>query len=133
LNFFTVPIRNANTRPDYYGAVQQFLPWCERAGYQALEDTEPITVAAYIETLQRQAAAATVKQHLTAIWILFSWHTEKGVRAHESGPGNQDREIFTGRRQNAGICRRRGSEASGRDSRPTRLFLTPLLAEKESR
>jgi hypothetical protein len=34
---------------------------------------------------------------------------------HESGPGSQDREIFADRRQNAGICRRRGSEASGRD------------------
>jgi hypothetical protein len=54
--FFTVPIRNANTRAAYYRAIQQFLFWCERAGYQDLEDIEPITVAAYIETLQRQAA-----------------------------------------------------------------------------
>jgi hypothetical protein len=29
------------------------LAWAERAGYQDLEDIEPITVAAYIETLQR--------------------------------------------------------------------------------
>ena len=55
--FFTVPIRNANTRAAYYRAIQQFLAWVERAGYQDLEDIEPITVAAYIETLQRQAAA----------------------------------------------------------------------------
>ena len=54
--FFTVPIRNANTRAAYYRAIQQFLAWAERAGYQALEDIEPITVAAYIETLQRLAA-----------------------------------------------------------------------------
>ena len=54
--FFTVPIRNANTRAAYYRAIQQFLAWVERAGYQQLEDIEPITVAAYIETLQRQAA-----------------------------------------------------------------------------
>jgi hypothetical protein len=46
--FFTVPIRNANTRAAYYRAIQQFLAWCERAGYQHLEDIEPITVAAYI-------------------------------------------------------------------------------------
>ena len=52
--FFTVPIRNANTRAAYYRAIQQFLAWVERAGYQDLEDIEPITVAAYIETLQRQ-------------------------------------------------------------------------------
>jgi hypothetical protein len=54
--FFTVLIRNANTRSAYYRAIEQFLAWCERAGYQDLEDIEPITVAAYIETLLRQAA-----------------------------------------------------------------------------
>ena len=35
--FFTVPIRNANTRAAYYRAIQQFLAWAERAGYQDLE------------------------------------------------------------------------------------------------
>ena len=79
--FFTVPIRNANTRAAYYRAIQQFLAWVERAGYQHLEDIEPITVAAYIETLQRQAAPPTVKQHMAAIRMLFSWLTEKGVLA----------------------------------------------------
>jgi hypothetical protein len=79
--FFTVPIRNANTRAAYYRAIQQFLAWSERAGYQHLEDIEPITVAAYIETLQRHAAPPTVKQHMAAIRMLFSWLTEKGVLA----------------------------------------------------
>jgi site-specific recombinase XerD len=80
--FFTVPIRNANTRAAYYRAIQQFLAWVERAGYQQLEDIEPITVAAYIEILQRQAAPPTVKQHMAAIRMLFSWLTEKGVLAY---------------------------------------------------
>jgi len=40
----------------YYRAIEQFLAWCERGGYRDLEDIEPITVAAYIETLQRRAA-----------------------------------------------------------------------------
>ena len=40
--FFTVPIRNAHTRAAYYRAVQQFLTWVEQAGYQHLEDIEPI-------------------------------------------------------------------------------------------
>jgi integrase/recombinase XerD len=71
--FFTVPIRNANTRSAYYRAIQQFLDWVGRAGYQQLEDIEPITVAAYIETLQRQAAPPTVKQYMAAIRMLFSW------------------------------------------------------------
>jgi len=70
-----VPIRNANTRAAYYRAIQQFLAWAERAGYQDLEDIEPITVAAYIEILQRQAAPPTVKQHMAAIRMLFSWLT----------------------------------------------------------
>src|ERR1700724_1126861 len=110
--FFTVPIRNANTRAAYYRAIQQFLAWAERSGYQDLEDIEPITVAAYIEILQRRAAPPTVKQHMAAIRMLFSWLTEKGGLGHESGPGSQDREIFAGRRQNAGICRRRSPKAS---------------------
>jgi site-specific recombinase XerD len=79
--FFTVPIRNANTRAAYYRAIQQFLACAERAEYQDLEDIEPITVAAYIEILQRRAAAPTVKQHMAAIRMLFSWLTEKGVLA----------------------------------------------------
>jgi site-specific recombinase XerD len=90
--FFTVPIRNAHTRAAYYRAIQQFLAWVERAGYQDLEDIEPITVAAYIETLQRQAAPPTVKQHMAAIRMLFSWLTEKGVLAM-----NPAREVKTER------------------------------------
>jgi site-specific recombinase XerD len=90
--FFTVPIRNANTRAAYYRAIQQFLAWVERAGYQDLEDIEPITVGAYIETLQRQAAPPTVKQHMAAIRMLFSWLTEKGVLAM-----NPAREVKTER------------------------------------
>src|ERR1700750_1052530 len=90
--FFTVPIRNANTRAAYYRAIQQFLTWCERADYQDLEDIEPITVAAYIEMLQRLAAPPTVKQHMAAIRMLFSWLTEKGVLAM-----NPAREVKTER------------------------------------
>src|SRR6201988_1031777 len=90
--FFPVPTRNANTRAAYYRAIQQFLTWCERAGYQHLEDIEPITVAAYIETLQRQAAPPTVKQHMAAIRMLFSWLTEEGVLAM-----NPAREVKTER------------------------------------
>jgi len=47
--FFTVPIRNKNTRIAYYHAIGQFLDWCQRAGFRGLEDIEPITVAAYVE------------------------------------------------------------------------------------
>src|ERR1700692_1230984 len=90
--FFTVPIRNGKPTAAYYRAIQQFLAWAERAGYQDLEDIEPITVAAYIETLQRQAAPPTVKQHMAALRMLFSWLTEKGVLAM-----NPAREVKTER------------------------------------
>jgi site-specific recombinase XerD len=76
----------------YYRAIHQFLAWSERAGYQDLEDIEPITVAAYIETLQRLAAPPTVKQHMAAIRMLFSWLTEKGALAM-----NPAREVKTER------------------------------------
>jgi hypothetical protein len=49
-------------------------------------------VAAYIETLQRQAAPPTVKQHMAAIRMMFSWLTEKGVLAM-----NPAREVKTER------------------------------------
>jgi hypothetical protein len=53
---------------------------------------EPITVAAYIEILQRRAAPPTIKQHMAAIRMLFSWLTEKGVLAM-----NAAREVKTER------------------------------------
>jgi integrase len=46
----------------------------------------------YIEVLQRQAAPPTVKQHMAAIRMLFSWLTEKGVLAM-----NPAREVKTER------------------------------------
>src|SRR6516225_10295087 len=51
-----------------------------------------VRVAAYIETLQRQAAPPTVRQHMAAIRMLFSWLTEKGVLAM-----NPAREVKTER------------------------------------
>ena len=42
-------------------AAPKFLITVECAGYQQLEDIEPITVAAYIEILQRHATPPTVK------------------------------------------------------------------------
>jgi hypothetical protein len=47
--FFTVPIRNKNTRIAYYHAIGRFLDWCQRAGFRHLEDLEPIHIAAYVE------------------------------------------------------------------------------------
>ena len=86
--FFTVPIRNKNTRIAYYHAIGRFLDWCDQAGFQSLEDIEPITVAAYFE--QHPGSPPTVKQHMAAIRMLFSWLTEKGILAM-----NPAREVKT--------------------------------------
>jgi integrase/recombinase XerD len=72
LEFFTVNIRNPNTRLAYAKAVAQFLAWCEERR-QGLRDIEPMVVAAYIEQLTRERAPQTVKQHLAAIRMLFDW------------------------------------------------------------
>src|SRR5271165_6016110 len=110
--FFTVPIRNANTRAAYYRAIQQFLAWVERAGYQDLEDIEPITVAAYIENPSTPGRAAhgqtAYGRHPDAVFLAH----RKRSAGHESRPGSQDREIFADRRENPCVRRRRGSEAS---------------------
>ena len=49
---------------------------------RGLEDIAPITVAAYVE--QHSGSPATIKQHMSAIRMLFSWLTEKGILAMNS-------------------------------------------------
>lgn len=72
IEFFTANIRNRNTRTAYARAVAQFFRWCE-ARSLSLGDVGPVAVAAYIEGLQAELAAPSVKQHLAAIRMLFDW------------------------------------------------------------
>src|SRR5262245_61368871 len=72
LEFFTANIRNANTRAAYARAVGDFFNWLDERGV-SLERVEPIVVAAYIEKMQRDFSAPTVKQSLAAIRMLFDW------------------------------------------------------------
>src|SRR5208283_4976042 len=72
-DFFTVHIRNKNTRAAYARAAAVFLRWCEGQGITALGRVQPVHVAAYIEQLQRQHSASTIKQHLACIRMLFDW------------------------------------------------------------
>ena len=65
IEFFTANIRNRNTRLAYARAVKQFFDWCEERRL-ALDDIEPMTVAAYIEQLGPEVSKPTVKQHLAA-------------------------------------------------------------------
>src|SRR5438094_8977992 len=61
--FFTVNIRNRNTRKAYFVAISRFSEWCEQKNLR-LEDIQPIHVAAYIEQLGQRHSKPTVKQHL---------------------------------------------------------------------
>ena len=73
LEYFTVNIRNRNTRAAYGRAAADFLDWCEGQGISELGRVQPVHVAAYIELLQGTRSAPTVKQHLACIRMLFDW------------------------------------------------------------
>jgi integrase/recombinase XerD len=73
LEFFTVNIRNPNTRAAYMRAAVEFLRWCEAQGIGGLDEVQPVQVAAYIEQLGRRMSAPSVKQHLACIRMLFDW------------------------------------------------------------
>ncbi len=73
LEFFTVNIRNPNTRAAYGRAAGAFLRWCEERGITELRQVQPVHVAAYIEQLGRERSAPTVKQHLACLRMLFDW------------------------------------------------------------
>ena len=61
-----------NTRHAYLAAVRRFAEWCERRSV-ALDEVEPMVVAAYVEELTRALSPASVKQHLAALRMLFDW------------------------------------------------------------
>jgi integrase/recombinase XerD len=71
--FFAANIRNKNTRRAYYRAVYRFSEWCEGRGLFDLVMVKPVHVAAFIEELQATHSKPTVKQHLTALRMLFDW------------------------------------------------------------
>ena len=73
LEFFTVNIRNPNTRAAYGRAAGSFLRWCEEHGLAELRQIQPVHVAAYVEELSRELAAPSVKQHLACLRMLFDW------------------------------------------------------------
>jgi site-specific recombinase XerD len=76
VDFFTVKIRNKNTRRAYASAIARFCTWCEQRGI-ALAQLQPVIVAAYVE--QHGGSAPTVKQHLAAIRMLCDYLVVHGV------------------------------------------------------
>ena len=71
--FFSANIRNLHTRRAYAQATREFLVWCERMGVPSVAAVQPVHVATYIEQLNRERAASTVKQRLAALRHLFDW------------------------------------------------------------
>ncbi|KKL76666.1 hypothetical protein LCGC14_2042610 [marine sediment metagenome] len=72
IEFFTAHIHNPNTRAAYFRAVQRFSRWCEGHNLE-LHQVNSVLVAKYIQELGEAVAAPTVKQHLSAIRMLFDY------------------------------------------------------------
>ncbi|WP_395375744.1 tyrosine-type recombinase/integrase [Marinicella sp. W31] len=72
LEFFVANYRNKNTRQAYFRNCCQFLDWAANRNL-ILHDLEPLHCAAYIENLSQQISAPSVKQHSSAIKMLFDW------------------------------------------------------------
>jgi site-specific recombinase XerD len=95
VEFFAVPISNPHTRTAYLHATRLFLDWCGRQGLR-LEEVSPIHLALYRELLSRgdldgkRRSLPTMKQHFSALRMLFGWLVEKGVV-----PSNPAREVKT--------------------------------------
>jgi site-specific recombinase XerD len=95
VEFFAVPISNPHTRTAYLHATRLFLDWCGRQGLR-LEEVSPIHLALYRELLSRgdldgkRRSLPTMKQHFSALRMLFGWLVEKGVL-----PANPAREVKT--------------------------------------
>ena len=81
VEFFTAEVRNPHTRKAYARAAGRFLSWCERRSL-SLEQLEPFLVASYVEELAADVAAASVKQHLAALRMLFDYLVVGQILSH---------------------------------------------------
>ena len=72
VEFFTANIRNPHTRRAYARACSRFFAWCDDRGLTPAA-IRPHDVATYIEELQHQVSAPSVKQQLAAVRMLFDW------------------------------------------------------------
>jgi site-specific recombinase XerD len=73
LEFFTAHINNPHTRKAYKNAAQNFAAWCAQHELLHLSQVQPFHVAAFLQSLQGQYSAPTVKQHLAALRMLFDY------------------------------------------------------------
>jgi site-specific recombinase XerD len=83
LEFFGASIRNANTRQAYMKACTAFFDFLEVNGVAAIEDIEPLHVAAYLEAMQTAGRSIpTQKLQLAAIRMLLDYLVTGGFLAH---------------------------------------------------
>jgi site-specific recombinase XerC len=73
IEFFTAHIRNLHTRKAYARAAAEFAAWCAEHGIVNPGEVRPVHIAAYVEDLQHEIPAPSVKQRLAAIRMLFDW------------------------------------------------------------
>ena len=125
--FFTAHIRNPNTRLAYLAAVRRFATWCERRGL-ALDEVEPMVVAAYIEQLTGALAPASVKQHLAALRMLFRLARRRtwGWTRHQCGFST--RGGARRRRATCGRWRVMSGRGAGRTHRGWSMRMRPAAA-----
>ncbi|MCZ8036260.1 MAG: tyrosine-type recombinase/integrase [Novosphingobium sp.] len=79
LEFFTARIRNPHTRRSYGRAVGDFLAWLEGRGVRDITQVNSFVVAAWVEDMQREHPAPTVKQRLAAVRMMFDWLATGGI------------------------------------------------------
>jgi integrase/recombinase XerD len=72
IEYFTARIRNPNTRQAYFRAVNRFSQWCALRNLE-LTTLNPVVIAGYIEELGQELGVTSVKQHLSAIRMLFDY------------------------------------------------------------
>jgi len=109
--FFAAQISNENTRSNYLRDVRRFASWCSGRGL-TLHVITPVDVAAYRDNLiTEKLAPATVKRHLSALRMLFSYMVATGAMAY-----NPAREVKTQ------PIRRSGGKTPAFDPKQVRLL-----------
>jgi len=73
MEFFTGQVNNNHTRKAYLNATRRFAAWCQAHDIAQLAQVHPIHIAAFIKDLQGEFSPPTVKQHLSALRMLFDW------------------------------------------------------------
>lgn len=79
IEFFAAQIRNPNTRRSYLRVSADFMAWLDARGVSDIRQVNSFIVAAYVEHLQANYPAPTVKQRLAAIRSLLDWLATGGV------------------------------------------------------